>query len=135
MQSRLPKVVLEVRGGDLDKQLGAAATAAAADDPRSRQFAAFPQPWNMWFVSSFLVGSGKSSGAPFFVLRRTPGPRVNQPAFDHAIAEIAASTRVLIETVSDGKRWSTVGASTNIIEASWRALTDSVEYGLMLVNS
>ena len=50
-------------------------------------------------------------------------------------AGTAASTRVLIDTVSDGKRWSTVGASTNIIEASWRALTDSVEYGLMLANS
>ncbi len=50
-------------------------------------------------------------------------------------AGTAASTRVLIETVSDGKRWSTVGASTNIIEASWRALTDSVEYGLVLANS
>ena len=44
----------------------------------------------------------------------------------------AAATRVLIDTVSDGKRWSTVGASTNIIEASWRALSDSVEYGLMM---
>ena len=50
-------------------------------------------------------------------------------------AGTAASTRVLIDTVSDGKRWSTVGASTNIIEASWRALTDSMEYGLMLANS
>ena len=40
-----------------------------------------------------------------------------------------AITRVLIDTVSDGKRWSTVGASTNIIEASWRALADSIEYG------
>ena len=50
-------------------------------------------------------------------------------------AGTAASTRVLIDTVSDGKRWSTVGASTNIIEASWRALTDSVEYGLVLANS
>jgi 2-isopropylmalate synthase len=50
-------------------------------------------------------------------------------------AGTAASTRVLIETVSDGKRWSTVGASTNIIEASWRALTDAVEYGLMLANN
>jgi 2-isopropylmalate synthase len=49
-------------------------------------------------------------------------------------AGTAAFTRVLIETVSDGKRWSTVGASTNIIEASWRALTDAVEYGLMFAN-
>jgi 2-isopropylmalate synthase len=47
-------------------------------------------------------------------------------------AGTAAATRVLIDTVSDGERWSTVGASTNIIEASWRALADSIEYGLMM---
>jgi 2-isopropylmalate synthase len=40
----------------------------------------------------------------------------------------AAMTRVLID-FSDGERvWTTVGASTNIIEASWIALSDSVEY-------
>ncbi len=44
----------------------------------------------------------------------------------------AATTRVLLDTVSDGKRWSTVGASTNIIDASWRALADSIEYGLVM---
>jgi 2-isopropylmalate synthase len=44
-----------------------------------------------------------------------------------------AITRVLIDTLNNGtKRWSTVGASGNIIEASWRALADSVEYGLMV---
>jgi 2-isopropylmalate synthase len=42
----------------------------------------------------------------------------------------AALTRVLIDTQNGTKRWSTVGAGTNIIEASWRALADSVEYGL-----
>jgi 2-isopropylmalate synthase len=47
-------------------------------------------------------------------------------------AGTAAATRVLIDTVSDGERWSTVGASTNIIEASWRALADSIEYGLVM---
>ena len=41
-----------------------------------------------------------------------------------------AITRVLIDTRNGANRWSTVGASTNIIEASWRALADSVEYGL-----
>jgi 2-isopropylmalate synthase len=44
----------------------------------------------------------------------------------------AATTRVLIDTQNGTKRWSTVGASTNIIEASWRALADSMEYGLTL---
>jgi 2-isopropylmalate synthase len=43
-----------------------------------------------------------------------------------------ATTRVLIDTQNGTKRWSTVGASANIIEASWRALADSVEYGLYL---
>ncbi len=43
-----------------------------------------------------------------------------------------AVTRVLIDTQNGTKRWSTVGASANIIEASWRALVDSVEYGLLM---
>jgi 2-isopropylmalate synthase len=42
----------------------------------------------------------------------------------------AAIVRVLIDTQCDGRRWSTVGASENIIEASWQALTDSIEFGL-----
>ena len=50
-------------------------------------------------------------------------------------AGTAAATRVLIDTVSDGERWSTVGASTNIIDASWRALADSIEYGLVMKNN
>ncbi len=42
----------------------------------------------------------------------------------------SAITRVLIETRNGKKSWSTVGASANIIEASWQALVDSVEFGL-----
>jgi 2-isopropylmalate synthase len=42
-----------------------------------------------------------------------------------------AIVRVLIDTKNGTKRWSTVGASTNIIEASWRALADSLEYALL----
>jgi 2-isopropylmalate synthase len=45
-----------------------------------------------------------------------------------------AITRVLIDTRNSTSRWSTVGASTNIIEASWRALADSMEYGLMVAH-
>ncbi len=42
-----------------------------------------------------------------------------------------AKVRVLIES-SDGEReWHTVGSSTNIIEASWIALADSMEYWLL----
>jgi len=45
-------------------------------------------------------------------------------------AGTSAQTRVLI-TSSDGARsWSTVGCSNNIIEASWIALADALEYAL-----
>jgi len=43
----------------------------------------------------------------------------------------SATTRVLIETQNTTQTWNTVGAGTNIIEASWQALVDSVEYGLL----
>jgi 2-isopropylmalate synthase len=39
-------------------------------------------------------------------------------------------TRVLVESADDKIRWGTVGVSPNIIEASWQALVDSVEYKL-----
>jgi 2-isopropylmalate synthase len=41
-----------------------------------------------------------------------------------------ATTRVLIDSQSSHGTWSTVGASSNIIEASLQALIDSIEYGL-----
>jgi 2-isopropylmalate synthase len=42
-----------------------------------------------------------------------------------------ATVRVLIDTKNGEHRWSTVGASSNIIDASWRALADSLEYALL----
>lgn len=41
-----------------------------------------------------------------------------------------AKTRVLIESGDGQETWGTVGVSSNIIEASWEALVDSVEYKL-----
>lgn len=46
-------------------------------------------------------------------------------------AATGAKVRVLIQTRGPGRSWGTVGVSANIIEASWIALVDSVEYGLM----
>ena len=43
----------------------------------------------------------------------------------------AAMTRVLIDFSDGDRQWTTVGASTNIIEASWIALSDSVEYYIL----
>jgi 2-isopropylmalate synthase len=45
-------------------------------------------------------------------------------------AGTAATTRVLIESGKDLKRWTTVGCSSNIIEASLLALVDSLEYAV-----
>ena len=45
-------------------------------------------------------------------------------------AGTAAAVRVMIESRDDGDVWSTVGVSQNIIEASWIALVDSIEYKL-----
>jgi 2-isopropylmalate synthase len=42
----------------------------------------------------------------------------------------AAITRVLIDSSDGARRWSTVGAGTDILAASWAALADSFEYGL-----
>lgn len=42
-----------------------------------------------------------------------------------------AVTRVLIDTTDGLTEWSTIGVSENIIEASWRALTDSIVVGLL----
>jgi 2-isopropylmalate synthase len=43
----------------------------------------------------------------------------------------ASQVRVLIESTDGDEIWSTVGVSTDILEASWIALVDSLEYKLM----
>jgi 2-isopropylmalate synthase len=43
----------------------------------------------------------------------------------------AAVVRVLIESGDHQLRWSTVGCSTNIIEASWTALADAFQYCIL----
>ncbi|HET9592033.1 MAG TPA: citramalate synthase [Solirubrobacterales bacterium] len=39
-----------------------------------------------------------------------------------------AVTRVLLDSADEGREWGTTGVSENIIEASWEALVDSLEY-------
>jgi 2-isopropylmalate synthase len=48
----------------------------------------------------------------------------------NARAGTAARVRVIIESMDKNSIWGTVGVSENIIEASWQALVDSVEYRL-----
>jgi 2-isopropylmalate synthase len=46
------------------------------------------------------------------------------------MAGTAAKVRVLIESGDAHDRWGTVGVSHNVIEASWQALVDSIDYKL-----
>jgi 2-isopropylmalate synthase len=49
-------------------------------------------------------------------------------------AGTGSQVRVLIESGDGKKQWRTVGSSTNIIEASWLALADSMEFWLLKRN-
>jgi len=42
-----------------------------------------------------------------------------------------ARVRVIIESRDDKETWGTVGVSTDVIDASWEALVDSIEYRLV----
>ncbi len=46
----------------------------------------------------------------------------------------SAKVRVMIESTDGQNVWTTVGVSHDIIEASWKALVDSVEYKLLCLN-
>jgi 2-isopropylmalate synthase len=46
-------------------------------------------------------------------------------------AGTGAKVRVLVESKDAKDEWSTIGVSENIIEASWQALVDAVEYKLL----
>jgi len=50
-------------------------------------------------------------------------------------AGTSAKTRVLIESSNGQKRWTTVGVSPNILEASYQAVVEGIEYGLLLQSS
>jgi 2-isopropylmalate synthase len=44
----------------------------------------------------------------------------------------AAKTRALVESGTAQQRWTTIGVSTNILEASYQAVVEGLEYGLLL---
>jgi 2-isopropylmalate synthase len=46
-------------------------------------------------------------------------------------SDTGAVVRVLIDSTDGDRVWTTVGVDTNVIEASWQALVDSIVYGLL----
>ena len=65
------------------------------------------------------------------ILEGETGLGANGSASHSAKAGTASKTRVLIESTDGKSEWGTVGVSENIIEASFQALVDSLEYGLL----
>ena len=51
--------------------------------------------------------------------------------FLHGATATGAVTRVLLDATDGERTWTTIGVSPNIIEASWRALEESLVYGLL----
>ncbi len=49
-------------------------------------------------------------------------------------AGTSSKTRVLVESSNGKERWTTVGVSPNILEASYEAVVEGIEYGLLLEN-
>ena len=47
------------------------------------------------------------------------------------VATTGAVVRVLLDSTDGERAWTTIGVSTNIIEASWQALTDALVWGLL----
>lgn len=50
-------------------------------------------------------------------------------------AGTSAKTRVLVESSNGQERWTTVGVSGNILEASYQAVVEGIEYGLLLCSA
>jgi 2-isopropylmalate synthase len=81
-------------------------------------------------VNALALALHKSLEADYPVLRTVRLTDYKVRILDSA-SGTGATTRVLIDFQSGSESWTTVGASPNIIEASWRALSDSMEYALV----
>jgi len=69
-------------------------------------------------------------GAAFPSLRKVHLTDYKVRILDGATAT-GAVTRVLIDFSNGSRSWTTIGVSTNIIEASWRALEEGLVFGLL----
>jgi 2-isopropylmalate synthase len=98
----------------------------------------------VWVGEERLIGVGEGNG-PVNALDQALR-RVLVGAFPHlahihltdyrvrildGVADTDAVVRVLIDSTDGDLAWTTIGVSTNIIEASWQALTDGFVWGLL----
>ena len=60
----------------------------------------------------------------------------NKKSFGYLVYSVVsppsgAVVRVLIDSTNGDRVWTTVGVDSNVIEASWQALMDSIQFGLV----
>ena len=79
-----------------------------------------------------VIGRFKESGAliRWAYGRGRDGEELYESRDKAAEAGTAARIRVMIESADQHDVWGTIGVSENIIEASWMALADAIEYKL-----
>ena len=82
-------------------------------------------------VNALDLALRRALGQAFPALDRVQLRDYKVRVVDHELGGTGAIVRVLVESTDGTRYWSTVGASTNIIEASWQAVVDSVEYALL----
>ena len=98
----------------------------------------------VWVGDERLIGTGEGNGpvdALDHAFRAAVNGRFPQLADVHladykvrivdAGSGTGATTRVLVSSTDGESEWQTVGVSPNIIEASWRAMQDAYDYGLL----
>ena len=98
----------------------------------------------VWVGDERLIAVGEGNGpvnALDTALRRAILP--SYPTLQHLLlidfkvrvldssSGTGAVTRVLIDSTDGERTWSTIGVSENVIEASWQALMDSLQFGLL----
>jgi 2-isopropylmalate synthase len=101
----------------------------------------------LWVGEQRFIAVGEGNGpvnALDQALRRVLRP--SYPGIDHiqltdyrvrildGVATTGAVVRVLLDSTDGERAWTTIGVSTNIIEASWQALTDAHVWGLLHAN-
>jgi 2-isopropylmalate synthase len=97
----------------------------------------------VWVGDERLIGTGEGNGpvdALDHAFRAAVNGRFPRLADMHladykvrivdAGAGTGATTRVLIRSTDGEREWETVGVSPNVIEASWKAMSDAFAYGL-----
>jgi 2-isopropylmalate synthase len=127
------KVVVSHRSGDASRAWNDFAVDAETD-----------ATVKLWVGDERIVASGEGNGpvnALDQALRKAIGAhyptlaKIHLTDFKVRVLDTAkgtgAVTRVLLDSTNGERTWTTMGVSSNIIEASWQALLDSVVYGLL----